>query len=205
VRQLRGSQRGREGVLEETVDGNRPSAVRSSRDELTGIPPPDWGRRSWPSKRSSSREDERRSDDSHRPFLQGPLHDRAAILGAAHRDPRAEIEIGRRRSLLEAEAEDRRLCDDRGRGPGRPGCETECGGVRIGLAAVGQRRSAPRGRRRRSSGGMPGPPAFADAAKLASEEGHPASDLRGSEEYKRAMIEVFTRRAPRNGDGAAGR
>src|SRR2546422_204245 len=32
--QLRGSQRGREGILEETVDGNRPSAVRSSRDEL---------------------------------------------------------------------------------------------------------------------------------------------------------------------------
>jgi carbon-monoxide dehydrogenase medium subunit len=38
---------------------------------------------------------------------------------------------------------------------------------------------------------------MAEAARLAAEASEPTSDLRGSEEYKRAMVEVFTRRALR--------
>src|SRR6266571_3983084 len=78
-------------------------------------------------------------------------------------------------------------------------------GVRIGLAAVGPTPIRATGAEKAVLGRKAGPTAFADAAKLASEEGHPSSDLRGSEEYKRAMIEVFTRRALETATARAGR
>jgi len=78
-------------------------------------------------------------------------------------------------------------------------------GVRIGLAAVGPTPIRATGAEKALIGRKAGPTAFADAAKLASEGGHPASDLRGSEDYKRAMIEVFTRRALETATARAGR
>lgn len=46
--------------------------------------------------------------------------------------------------------------------------------------------------------------AMAEAARLAAEASEPTSDLRGSAEYKRAMVEVFTRRALRTAVERAG-
>src|SRR5712691_13389249 len=68
-------------------------------------------------------------------------------------------------------------------------------GVRIGLAAVGSTPVRAIGAENALTGKRAGPAAFAEAAKIAAQEAKPASDLRGTQEYKRAMIEVFTRRA----------
>ena len=78
-------------------------------------------------------------------------------------------------------------------------------GARIGLAAVGSTPIRATGSEKALVGSKAGPAAFAEAAKLASEEAHPSSDLRGSEEYKRAMIEVFTRRALESATARTGR
>ncbi len=78
-------------------------------------------------------------------------------------------------------------------------------GARIALASVGPRPIRAPGAEKALVGRKAGPTAFADAAKMASEEAHPTSDLRGSEEYKRAMIEVFTRRALETATARAGR
>jgi len=78
-------------------------------------------------------------------------------------------------------------------------------GVRIGLAAVGPTPVRATGAEKALVGSKAGPTAFAEAAKLASEGAHPSSDLRGSEDYKRAMIEVFTRRALETASARAGR
>ena len=67
--------------------------------------------------------------------------------------------------------------------------------VRIGLAAVG---TTPI-RTKHAEDHLKGKPAdaahLAAAAKLAAQEAKPTSDLRGSADYKRAMVEVFARRA----------
>ena len=67
--------------------------------------------------------------------------------------------------------------------------------VRIGMGAVGPTPV----RAKRAEEFLTGKVATTDnlgrAAKLAAEESKPTSDLRGSEEYKRAMVEVFARRA----------
>ena len=78
-------------------------------------------------------------------------------------------------------------------------------GARIALASVGPRPIRAPGAEKALVGRKAGPTAFADAAKMASGEAHPTSDLRGSEEYKRAMIEVFTRRALETATARAGR
>jgi len=78
-------------------------------------------------------------------------------------------------------------------------------GARIGLAAVGSTPIRATRSEKALIGSKAGPAAFAEAAKLASEEAHPSSDLRGSEEYKRAMIEVFTRRALESATARTGR
>ncbi|MEK6810776.1 MAG: xanthine dehydrogenase family protein subunit M, partial [Candidatus Thermoplasmatota archaeon] len=44
-------------------------------------------------------------------------------------------------------------------------------------------------------GRMPHPATLAEGAKLAAEDARPTRDLRGGVEHKRAMVEVYTRRA----------
>ena len=78
-------------------------------------------------------------------------------------------------------------------------------GVRIGLAAVGPKPVRATDAESALLGRRAGPTAFADAAKIASQEARPSSDLRGSEEYKRAMVQVFTRRALETARARAGR
>ncbi len=77
--------------------------------------------------------------------------------------------------------------------------------VRIGMAAVGPTPV----RAKRAEEFLTGKSSTADnlarAAKLAAEESQPTSDLRGSEEYKRAMVEVFARRALETAVQRAGR
>lgn len=68
-------------------------------------------------------------------------------------------------------------------------------GIRIGLASVGSTPVRAIGAEKALTGKRAGPAAFAEAATIAAQEAKPATDLRGTEEYKRAMIEVFTRRA----------
>jgi aerobic carbon-monoxide dehydrogenase medium subunit len=78
-------------------------------------------------------------------------------------------------------------------------------GVRIGLAAVGSTPVRAKHAEAILLGRKPGPTAIADAAKAAALEAQPAADLRGSEDYKRAMVEVFTRRALETAVKRAGR
>ena len=78
-------------------------------------------------------------------------------------------------------------------------------GVRIGLAAVGPTPMRAKKAEQALFGRKAGPTAIADAAKAAAQEAHPASDLRGSEEYKRAMVEVYARRALELATRRAGR
>ena len=77
--------------------------------------------------------------------------------------------------------------------------------VRIGMGAVGPTPV----RAKRAEEFLTGKVATTDnlgrAAKLAAEESKPTSDLRGSEEYKRAMVEVFARRALETAVQRAGR
>ena len=78
-------------------------------------------------------------------------------------------------------------------------------GVRIGLAAVGPTPVRAKGAEESLVGKKAGPTAFAEAATIASREAEPSSDLRGSEEYKRAMVEVFARRALETATARTGR
>jgi len=78
-------------------------------------------------------------------------------------------------------------------------------GVRIGLAAVGPTPMRAKKAEEILVGRKAGPTAFAEAAKAAAEEARPASDLRGSAEFKRAMVEVYARRALETATKRAGR
>lgn len=67
--------------------------------------------------------------------------------------------------------------------------------VRIGLTAVGP---TPKRALRAETyliGREPTPEALAEAGRLAAEDANPTADLRGSEDYKRAMVKVYTQRA----------
>ncbi len=69
------------------------------------------------------------------------------------------------------------------------------GSARLGLGAVG---STPL-RAAKAAASLirktPGAAAFEEAGRLAAQECRPSSDLHGSEAYKRAMVQVLTRRA----------
>ncbi len=64
----------------------------------------------------------------------------------------------------------------------------------IGLTAVGPKNIEPAEAEARLAGAEPGEKAFAEAARLAAEASSPVSDLRGSAEYKRHIVEVFVQR-----------
>ena len=75
---------------------------------------------------------------------------------------------------------------------GRDGTVEECG---IGITGAGptvvraaRSEDAIRGKR-------PRPRTISDSAKLASEDSRPVTDLRGTSDYKKKMVEVMTRRA----------
>ncbi len=67
--------------------------------------------------------------------------------------------------------------------------------ARLALGAVGP--TPIRAKRAESAlfGKKPGDAVFEEAGKLAAQESHPSSDLHGSESYKRAMVQVLTKRA----------
>ena len=67
--------------------------------------------------------------------------------------------------------------------------------ARIGLAAVGPTPVRARRAEERLAGRTPDAATLAEAAKLAAAGASPTADLRGSGEYKKAMVEVYTRRA----------
>ena len=77
--------------------------------------------------------------------------------------------------------------------------------VRIGLASVGPTPIRAKRAEEALLGRKAGPTAFAESAKAAALEARPTSDLRGSEEYKRAMVEVYARRALELATHRAGR
>jgi carbon-monoxide dehydrogenase medium subunit len=78
-------------------------------------------------------------------------------------------------------------------------------GVRMALAAAGPTPVRAVKAEQALVGKRAGPAAFAEAAGVAAQEGKPEGDLRGSTEYKRAMIEVFTRRALETATSRTGR
>ncbi len=67
--------------------------------------------------------------------------------------------------------------------------------ARIALTAVGPTPFRARQAENLLSGSMADDTALAEAASSAAEAAEPTADLRGSEDYKRAMVKVFTRRA----------
>lgn len=67
--------------------------------------------------------------------------------------------------------------------------------VRMGLGAVGATPLRAKQAEASLVGKTPGAAAFEEAGRLAAQESKPSSDLHGSEAYKRAMVQVLTRRA----------
>ncbi len=67
--------------------------------------------------------------------------------------------------------------------------------ARIGLAAMGPTPLRARRAEEHLIGRMPSLATLAEGAKLAAEGARPTRDLRGGVEHKRAMVEVYTRRA----------
>ena len=67
--------------------------------------------------------------------------------------------------------------------------------ARIGLAAMGPTPLRARRAEEHLTGRMPNPATLAEGARLAAEGVRPTRDLRGGVEHKRAMVEVYTRRA----------
>jgi carbon-monoxide dehydrogenase medium subunit len=64
----------------------------------------------------------------------------------------------------------------------------------IGLTSVGPRNIKARDAEAALAGAEPTAEAFAEAARLAAQAAEPVSDLRGSADYKRNIVEVFVRR-----------
>lgn len=64
----------------------------------------------------------------------------------------------------------------------------------IGLTAVGPQNIRAEAAERGLAGAEPTAEAFAEAARLAAEASQPASDVRGSAEYKRHVVRVFVER-----------
>lgn len=64
----------------------------------------------------------------------------------------------------------------------------------IGLTAVGTKNLEPTEAEAALAGAEPGDDAFGEAGRLAAEAAHPVSDVRGSADYKRHIVEVFVRR-----------
>ncbi|MDP9343400.1 MAG: xanthine dehydrogenase family protein subunit M [Actinomycetota bacterium] len=64
----------------------------------------------------------------------------------------------------------------------------------IALTAVGSRNIGAEEAEGFLAGAEPTDEAFAEAGRLAAQAAHPQSDVRGSADYKRHMVEVFTRR-----------
>lgn len=67
--------------------------------------------------------------------------------------------------------------------------------ARIGLGAVGPTSLRARRAEQHLLGKTPTAGLTAEAARLAAEDAKPTADLRGSDEFKRAMVEVYVRRA----------
>ena len=64
----------------------------------------------------------------------------------------------------------------------------------IGLTAVGSRNIEATEAEERLAGAEPTEEAFAEAARMAAAAAEPSTDLRGSAEYKRHVVEVFVKR-----------
>ncbi|HEY7477127.1 MAG TPA: xanthine dehydrogenase family protein subunit M [Actinomycetota bacterium] len=68
------------------------------------------------------------------------------------------------------------------------------GSAGIGLTSVGLSNIKADAAEEALRGATPGDEAFAEAARLAAEASMPAADVRGSETYKRHMVDVYVRR-----------
>jgi aerobic carbon-monoxide dehydrogenase medium subunit len=64
----------------------------------------------------------------------------------------------------------------------------------IGLTSVGLKNLKATAAEQALAGAAPGDDAFAEAGRLAAEASQPAADVRGSEAYKRHVVDVFVRR-----------
>ncbi len=68
------------------------------------------------------------------------------------------------------------------------------GSAGIGLTSVGLANVKADAAEQALSGAAPGDEAFAEAGRLAAAASNPVTDVRGSEEYKRHMVDVYVRR-----------
>ena len=66
--------------------------------------------------------------------------------------------------------------------------------VGIGLTAVGSKNLQPTDAEASLAGAEPTEAAFAEAGRLAAEASSPVTDVRGSAEYKRHVVDVYVRR-----------
>jgi carbon-monoxide dehydrogenase medium subunit len=68
------------------------------------------------------------------------------------------------------------------------------GSAGIGLTSVGLKNLKATAAEQSLAGATPGDAVFAEAGRLAAEAAHPAADVRGSEAYKRHVVDVYVRR-----------
>ena len=73
----------------------------------------------------------------------------------------------------------------------------------IALTAVGSQNIEADAAERALAGAEPGPPAFEEAARLAARAAEPGTDLRGSAEYKRHVVDVYVKRGLAHAVGSA--
>ena len=73
----------------------------------------------------------------------------------------------------------------------------------IGLTGVGLTNIEASAAEDSLAGAQPGDDAFAEAGRLAAEASHPVSDVRGSAEYKRHVVDVYVRRGLASAVGSA--
>jgi aerobic carbon-monoxide dehydrogenase medium subunit len=73
----------------------------------------------------------------------------------------------------------------------------------IALTAVGSRNLEAEQAEAALAGAEPGPAAFDEAARLAAQAAEPATDVRGSAEYKRHVVEVYVKRGLAQAVGSA--
>jgi aerobic carbon-monoxide dehydrogenase medium subunit len=73
----------------------------------------------------------------------------------------------------------------------------------IALTAVGSHNIEADAAERALAGAEPGPPTFEEAARLAAQAAEPTTDLRGSAEYKRHVVDVYVKRGLAHAVGSA--
>ena len=132
-----------------------------------------------------------------RELFQGPFMTSLEPTEIDHRGARARPGPARGRHLPQARAQGRRLRHRRRRGAPSSLAERQRRRAGIALTGVGATNLGPPPPRTRSPARSSTDEAIAERGRLAAEAAQPYDDIRGSAEYKRNVVRVFTERGLR--------